>query len=210
MVEIDIWTQDRSCWHWAWFQLPRLGLFFWPESKTLQMRFLLYGAVSASASWLSCLRTQDVVAGAPGLLQFLLRHHFPFLYKNNIVPPMVLTAHQIPLTVFLPSPAYFYSFGYFILGICKACFGHSETYCFISGCTAFMWTLQLSSVCAEAGFWGSGLLPRCVSTQLWGVPGPRAGLRSGRVCSQEGPGPAGGGWKKRGVDDTCSSSWRKY
>lgn len=28
-----------SCWNWAWFWLSRLGLFFWPECKTLQMRF---------------------------------------------------------------------------------------------------------------------------------------------------------------------------
>lgn len=92
-------------------------------------------SVSTSVLWLWWLITQDVVAGEPGLIHFLRRHHFPFLYKNNIVPSMVLTAHEIPLTVFLPSPAYFYSFGYFILGICWACFGRGKIYCFISGCT---------------------------------------------------------------------------
>ena len=75
---------------------------------------------------------------------------FLFYTKNNIVPLRVLTASQIPLTVFLPSSAHFYSFGYFILGLCKACFGRVETYCFISGCSALMWTFQLRSRHEEA------------------------------------------------------------
>lgn len=132
--------KNVSCglgWNKTRLELPSLGLFFRPESKTPQMRFpavlvcqrFWRMAVVADKSGCCC--------WTAGLIQFLLRHHFPFLYKNNIVLLTVLTAHQIPSTVFLPSPAYFYSFGHFILGICKACFGRGETYCFISGCTSF-------------------------------------------------------------------------
>lgn len=99
---------------------------------------LLLAAVAADSS--ACRRWR---VGGP--VQSLLRHHFPFLYKNNMVPLRVLTAYQIPLIVFLPSSAHFYSFGYFILGLCKACFGWVETYCFISGCSALMWMFQLRS-----------------------------------------------------------------
>lgn len=140
-----------SCWNWARFWLPRLGLFFWREDKMLQMRFpavLVCQCFCSVAVWLI---TQDVVAGEPGLVRFLRRHHFPFLYKNNIVPPMVLTAQEIPLTVFLPSPAYFYSFGYFMLGICWAWFGRGKTYCCISGWTASIKKQTRDDV--VLGFW---------------------------------------------------------
>lgn len=106
----------------------------------------------------------------PGLIHFLRRHHFHFLYKNNIVPSMVLTAHEIPLTVFLPSPAYFYSFGYFILRICWACFGRGKIYCFISGCT-FIYFKQTQ----EDLILGSGLLPAVFAQNCGGPHSPRQG-----------------------------------
>lgn len=126
---------------------------FSSDWKTRRCRWgsQLSWSVSASALWLWWLITQDVVAGEPGLVRFLRRHHFPFLYKNNIVPPVVLTAQEIPLTVFLPSPAYFYSFGYFILGVCWAWFGRGKTYCCISG-----WTASIKKQTREdmvLGFW---------------------------------------------------------
>lgn len=53
-----------------------------------------------------------------GFSPFLVNHHFPFFYtKTASLRSILLTAHWIPCTVFLPYPAYFYSFGHFILGI---------------------------------------------------------------------------------------------
>lgn len=145
---------------------------------------------------------------AAGLIQFLLRHHFPFSHKNNSALLMVLTAHQIPSTVFPPSPASFYSSGYFILGICKACFGRGKTYCFISGCAAFMSMLRLRSgrgedvvpgvpVCCPAVFAQRGGAPHSTPLQCRATP---------RVGSQPrvGQRPARGG--RRGAHDTGSSS----
>lgn len=53
-------------------------------------------------------------------IQFLVSYQF---FYTKTVQAILLTAHWIPRTVFLPYPAYFYSFGHFILGICKAYFG---------------------------------------------------------------------------------------
>lgn len=136
---------------------------------------------AASVCWCSCsvavaADRSGCCSWTAGLLQVLLRHHFPFLYKNNIVLLMVLTAHQIPATVFPPSPAYFHSVGYFILGICKACFGPGETYCFISGCVAFMSMVQLSSGRGEDVALGFRLAAWLCCTELWRPPLCRAGL----------------------------------
>ena len=119
------------------------GLSFRPESTDVANEVPSGPGLSAFCSWLWWLITQDVVGGVRPLCVGgssipSQGTTFLFLYKNNTVPPRVLTAHQIPLTVFLRSSAYFYSFGHFILGFRRACFGRGETYCFISGCPALM------------------------------------------------------------------------
>ena len=124
------------------------------------------------------------------VIQPLPRHHFPFLYKNNTVPPRVLAAHQIPLTVFLRSSAYFYSFGYFILGLRRACFGPSETYCFISGCPALMWTLQLRSGRGEDVVLGFRFAARPFAQSCSRPRSPGQAEAPGQVSSKDGLNPA--------------------
>lgn len=173
---------------------------FWPEDKMLQMRVpavlvcqhFCSVAVVADNSGCCCWMLIDV---EPALIHFLRRHHFPFLYKNNIVPSMVLTAHEIPLTVFLPSPAYFYSFGYFILGICWACFGRGKIYCFISGCTF------ISSRHRRTWFWALFCCQLYLHrTVVYPTPQCRARPQGGFSARKE--------WLE-GANDTCSF-WRKY
>lgn len=69
-------------------------------------------------------KLQMLLLAHGGFSQFLGSYHI--LYKNSPAPSLrsvLLTAHWIPRTVFLPYPAYFYSFGHFILGLRKAYFG---------------------------------------------------------------------------------------
>lgn len=156
---------DHSFWNRAWSDSQQA---FSSDQKARHCRQV----PSCPALRLRWLITQDVAAGGGSRVQRLLRHHFPFLYKNNIVPPRVLTAHQIPWTVFLPSSAYFYSFGYFILGLYKACFGPGETYCFISGCSALMQTLQLRSGRGEDVVLGFRFAGPCVCPEPWWTRSP--------------------------------------
>lgn len=110
-----------------------------------------------------------------GFSQFL--GSYRFLYKNSpapSLPSVLLTAHQIPRTVFLPYPAYFYSFGHFILGLRMAYFGSVDTYCFISGCLAFVRVLESSSGCGQMCLRGAGLLPKCVCARVCLTPHCRA------------------------------------
>lgn len=132
-------------------------------------------------------------------LQFLPRHHFPFLYKNNVVPPRVLTAHQIPLTVFLPSSAYFYSSGYFILGLCEACFGRAKLIVLFLAARLARERFSEEAAAGRVRFWGLDLLLGVRS------PGPRE--PPGGVSSQEDPIQLG--WQPR-TQDTGSACRRKY
>lgn len=160
-------------------------------------------ACRASAWRLLWLVAQDAVAGLLAWPCPPEAPRSPFTRKQHRLR-MVLTAHQIPPTVFLASPAYFYSSGYFILGICKACVGRSETSGFISGCTAFMSVLRLRSGRGEdmvLGFWFAA---RVRVHRTWGSPPPPgAGLTSRGAGSKGGRCPAWPG--KPGACDTCSS-----
>ena len=188
------------------------GLSFRPESTDVANEVPSCPGLSAFCLWLWWLITQDVVVGGVrlvgGVIQPLPRHHFPFLYKNNTVPPRVMTAHQISLTVFLRSSAYFYSFGYFILGLRRACFGPSETYCFISGCPALMWTLQLRSGRGEDVVLGFRFAARPFAQSCSRPHSPGQAEAPGQVSSKSGLNPARDG--QPGPDDTGSSHWRRY
>ena len=177
------------------------GLSFRPESTDVANEVPSCPGLSAFCSWLWWLITQDVVGGVRplcvgGSSSPSQGTTFLFLYKNNTVPPRVLTAHQIPLTVFLRSSAYFYSFGHFILGFRRACFGRGETYCFISGCPALMWTLQLRSGRGEDVVLGFRFAAPAVCPELQSTPLPRA-RRGPWAGFQQGWAESGSGWATR-------------
>lgn len=74
-----------------------------------------------------------------GLLQFLMSYHFPFLYKNNPVPPSDradCTTDSADCFSALSCLFVFIWLLYF--GDLQSLFWQCNTYCYISGCAAFM------------------------------------------------------------------------
>lgn len=105
---------------------------FWLGSRPLSTRLRALLDPHACASWLWVAENAGCFCCSVGAW-FLVRHRFSFFSQKQQHAPSDGAA--CTSTVFLPDPAYFYSAGYFILGLCKACFGSGHPYCFISGCT---------------------------------------------------------------------------
>lgn len=153
----------------------------------------LHGPRSAPGARLLRLTSQGVVAGLLASSPRLPRHHFPFLYKNNIALLTVLTAHQIPSTVFLPSPCLF-------LFIWPLYFRDPQSLCWPRGNVLFYFWLHSSHASASIkkrtwGGRGSGLPVCClgVFAQSRGAPplcragqDPRVRLQRRRTVSSSG------------------------